>query len=1004
MNTQTLRLTKLLFCLFFSCAANLLYAQPNVTGTVTSSEGEPLSGVSVGVKGTTVGTITSENGSFTLNVLNLNSMLTFSEVGFVTQDVPLNGRRSVSVVLAAASKELDQVVLVGYGTQRRANVTGAVATLDLKDVRSQPVTQTSQALQGRLAGVTVTQNFGLPGNDAGTIRIRGLGTFGSKDPLVLIDGVAGSINDINPNDIESLSVLKDASSASIYGSRAANGVILVTTKRGKKGDALSLTYNGMVSSQQPTDLPEIVDGLTHMLLRNEEDLNAGRSTVTFNDIAIQKYKDSVGFEPYFNTDWYAAAMKKRAIMHSHNLTFRGGSEKITSLISLSYLNQDALVENTGFKRLSLRFNNNFQASRRLNFALDGFLRREETDNPQEGIESIFRMMYEIPPIYPAVWSDGMLGEGWNGNNPLGAITSGARSKTVGNRLQLNLKANYSVFNWLKVEIAYAPKYLSSNNATNLIQYTYKRLDGVTIDKAPRGLNRLSNSNSRTVENFYQGLLRYNKNFGRHSTAAIVGYENLDYRSDNFSASRQNFPLPDYQVLSAGDENFKDNNGGASEWALASYFGRVNYLFDNKYLFEASLRRDGSSRFRRDHRWGYFPSFSLGWRVSEENFFKNIKLVNNLKFRASWGQLGNQEIGDYPYMGLVSLRQPYYFGGTVAFGAAQTVLPNTIVTWETATMLNAGIEFTMLRNRLSGSLDVYNKKTENILYNRDIPAIIGLSPSEQNIASMRNIGWDLVLGWSEKLRKVDYGVDFVLSDVKNRVISLNGKPIYGRNVTLENEEYQAFYGYEAIGIYRTAEDLAKYPTSNSNVKVGDLIFKDQNGDGKIDGTNDRVIIGSSIPRLTYGATFKLGYNNFDFSVFLQGVVKKDLYYMNQDIQYGGTYETYQLDRVNPTDQKSVETGTWPRLGGNSANNETNSFYLFNAAYLRCKNAVLSYNVPASLLKRVNSNSVRVYVSATNLFTIDKLPINTLDPEAPSGTSGANFYPNIKSYTLGLDVRF
>jgi TonB-linked SusC/RagA family outer membrane protein len=809
-------------------------------------------------------------------------------------------------------------------------------------------------------------------------------------------------------------VLKDAASSSIYGSRAANGVIIITTKRGSTKESMSVTYNGRYSSQMPTRLPELVDGATFMVLKNEGERNNGRSNI-YTDVNIQEYKDNVGKEPYFDTNWFDQAMKSHANEYQNNLTIRGGSEKLAALVSLSDLKQDALVENADYTRRTLRFNTDYKASNKLSFAMDGSLYTETAKRPTapgggtgNPVTELFRMMTEIPAIYPAIWSDGTIGEGWNGDNPLGYIQQGGSNKSTSTRVVLNIMADYKFTDWLNAEIRYNPKYYSTYGTSATKQYTFKRIDGST-DIRPSGLNGLGNSYNRTLENNYRSLLKFNKTFGNHTTSAIAGFEATDNKYENFSASRQNFLLPQYEVLDGGDENYMNNGGNATEFALVSYFGRVNYSFKDKYLFEANLRYDGSSRFASEKRWGTFPSFSAGWRITEEEFMKNMTFLSNLKIRASWGKLGNQNIGNYPYLGVVSINQPYYFGKTVVQGAAQTVLPNANVTWETTTDLNFGLDFGFFNNRLSGSLDVYNRTTKDILYKRDIPSIVGLSPSEQNIAEVENKGWDLQLSWDDKIGRFDYGVDFVVSDVRNKVLDLNGKPQYGRNIIFENEEYQAFYGYECIGIYRSQEDLDKYPAINTNVKIGDLIYKDISGpngepDGVIDANNDKIIIGSNIPRYNFGVTFNFAYKGFDMNLFFQGVGKKDLYYLAKGPAYGGNYFNYQLGRLIPDDPSTYQTADWPRIGGASANEEDNNFYLYDAAYIRCKSAVLGYTIPSAITKKISLQGVRLYVSGQNLFTIDNLKINTIDPEAPSSSTGQSYYPNTKVIAFGLDVKF
>jgi TonB-linked SusC/RagA family outer membrane protein len=974
-----------------------------ITGVVTDgSTGGPLVGVNVTIEGTTIGVMSGLDGKYVIEAEKNDGVMVFSFIGFVSQRVNIQGKTEINVTLISDVKALEEVVVVGYGTQKKVNLTGSVSSISSVQLTDIPITQTTMALQGKMAGVTITQNFGAPGSDGGTIRIRGIGTLGQNDPLVLVDGVEGTMNDINPNDIENISVLKDAASASIYGSRAANGVILIKTKRGNKNAAMSITYNGMIAIQVPTDLPKLVDGPTYMMLKNENERNSGRTNL-YSDAYISTYKENIGIEPYFNTDWFKFAMKPSAVEQQHSLTVSGGSDMITSLVSVSYLDQDALIENAGLKRWSLRFNNTLRATNKLSFTLDGFLRREDNMTPSQSISSLFQMMCEIPPLYPGIWADGSYGEGWNGSNPLGFMQKGGSSISVSSRLQLNIRANYEIFKWLNLDLGYAPKYLTTNSKVSVKQYTYKKLDGSTGIK-PDGLNSLSNTNVHSLENFYQAILRFNKSFGQHTASALFGFESNDYRSDNFTASRQNFLLPQYEVLDVGDANYKNNSGSATEWALASFFGRVNYSLADRYLFEANLRYDGSSRFAEAKRWGMFPSFSAGWRIKQESFMTNIDFISDLKIRASWGQLGNQNIANYPYLGVINISQPYYFGKTVVSGAAQTVLANKNVAWETTTILDGGIDFGLFNNRLTGSLDIYKKNTINILYVRDIPAVIGLTASEQNIAKVQNIGWDLQFGWKDDIKDFKYGVDIVVSDVKNKVLDLFGKPQYGRNVIFENQEYQAFYGYECIGIYRSQEDLDKYPRLNSNYKLGDLIFKDLNNDGKIDPTNDKKIIGSNIPRFNFGTTLSFGYKNFDLSVFFQGVGKKNIYFSTRQAGYSGSYYDYQLGRLIPDDPTTYQTATWIRVSDDNVTPEDNSFFLFNAAYLRCKNLIVGYSIPKQILKKLNIAGARFYISGQNLVTWDKLKINFIDPEAPSSASGAMYYPNTKTFAFGVDLKF
>mgnify|MGYP000364761672 CR=1 FL=1 len=1012
----TIVLPLLFVCFFLSFHQNMFAQSATITGKVSGDDGAGLEGVSVTVTGSSVGTVTGKDGAYSISVPSSATSLSFAHVGLIEQQVNISGRTVIDVRLTADAAGLDQVVVVGYATQRKATLTGAVSVLNKEALTNRPVTQISQALQGQMAGVTVTQNFGLPGSDGGTVRIRGIGTLGNNDALVLIDGIPGGLNDVNQNDIESLSVLKDAAAAAIYGSRGANGVILITTKRGKKNQPMSIEYNGFVTAQQPTYIPEMVKGYDYMILRNEEARNSGQAGPYSQDF-INEYQEKVGTEPWFNTNWVDFSTKSNALQHSHNLQFTGGSEKLSTMLSLGYLKQDGLMENSEFKRTQVRFNNNLQASDRLSFSLDAYLNRETgvapNGNGNGGANALFRQMYEIPAIFPVLWADGQFGEGWQGANPYAFIVAGGLNTTNNTRVQLQFKGNYKIFDWLSAELVYAPKYLSGFSEAKVKKYDFKRIDG-SIGRWPQENNRVTMGSGRTVENNYRAILRLNKNFGRHNIGALAGIESIDNYSEGFFASRQNYLLQDYMVLNSGDPATRDNGTNTNtptEWWLFSQFGRLTYSFDEKYLFEADFRYDGSSRFSsKTKQYGFFPSFSAAWRISEESFLKNSSFISNLKLRMSWGQLGNQELQgqnpNYAYMSLIDLNQPYYFGGVPVTGAAQTIIANELLTWETSTSMNAALEFGFLNNRLNGQVDLYKRNTKDILYDRDIPAIVGLSAAPQNIAEVQNVGWEFVLGWNDRINDFRYSADLVLSDVQNKVIDLKDKPVYGRNALLEGEEFQAFYGYEVIGIYRSDKDLDDFPKLNNNVKLGDLIYKDQNGDGTIDAVNDRKVIGSNIPRMTYGLTLTAGYKNFDLSIFLQGVGKKNFYFIATDAGSGGNYASYQMGRFIPDDPSTHASAAYPRLVTQSANPNLvdNSFYLMDAAYLRCKNVALSYKLPAKLLQRMKIKDIKIFVTGTNLFTIDDLAIDFVDPESPTTSTGASFAPNAKMYSLGLNVRF
>ncbi|GAB3910110.1 TonB-dependent receptor [Larkinella knui] len=969
-----------------------------ISGTVTDESGGGLPGVSVVLKGTTRGTTTDGKGFYQLGVPDEKAVLVFSFVGYIPQEVTVGNRNNVSVKLENDTKSLSEVVVVGYGTQKKVNLTGAVSSVSSEELVRRPVGQTSAALQGMMPGVTVTQRSGRPGADGGSIRIRGVGTLGNSDPLILIDGIEGSMNSIDPNLIESVSVLKDAASSSIYGSRAANGVILITTKRAK-GGRISVNYNNYIGWQTPTNLPKMANAIDHMLLTNEAYVNVGRSPL-YSDDLIQKYRTegASNRDLYPDTDWQKEVLTGSGLQQSHFVSINGGSEKIRFLTSVGYFDQKGIIENSTFRRYTLRNNADIQLSKKFSARIDLQLVAATTVEPGRGAEEVFHWMNRIPANQIGINSNGTWGDGWNGDNPIAMSRDGGTKKNNSPYAFLNAALVYKPTSYLTAEVAYAPKYaLSIDKNFNKAIQAYKP-NGALSFLAP-AKSTLTEADSRSLYTTLRGTLTFDKAYGDHGLKVLAGFSREDFRNDNTSAYREGFLLPDYQVLNAGAADIQRTTGGASEWALQSAFGRINYDYKQKYLLEANARYDGSSRFAKGRKYGFFPSVSAGWRISQESFMLPLtNVVNELKLRGSWGRLGNQLIGNYPFMSSLQFGS-YALNKQIVNVVALNTLANADISWETTEMTDIGLDMTLFSN-LSITADYFSKRTKDILLTLDIPAIIGLGAPSQNAGVVDNKGWELGINYKGAVRSFRYDVGFNISDVKNTVVDLKGVNLTGLVANREGYAFNSLYGLESEGFFQTADEVAAHAQQFGVIKPGDIKYKDQNGDGIIN-NDDNVVFGSTIPRFTYGTTLNGYYKGFSLNIVLQGVGKADGYLNEQGIMpffLGGTVQEQHKDHWTP----ETPNATFPRLAFSESNNEKNSsFWMRNAAYLRLKNIQIGYTLPTTLTQRAGINNARIFANGQNLLTWDKF-WDGYDVESPVGTGRS--YPQVKMVSVGIDVSF
>jgi TonB-linked SusC/RagA family outer membrane protein len=973
----------------------------NITGRVTSQEDqEGLPGVNVIEKGTSNGTVTDVQGQYSFEVSE-GATLVFSSVGYTSEEVEVGNRSVVDLVMRVDIQRLDELVVVGYGTQKRANLTGSVALIETEDLSSRPFASTSNALQGVTPGVTVTTSSGAPGS-SGTIRIRGIGTLNNANPLVLIDGVEGDLNVIDPSMIESIIVLKDAASSAIYGSRAANGVILVTTKRAK-GNQLKVSYNAYTGFQSPTNLPNKVNAIDHMEMINLAHTNSGAAPL-YTQNFIDEYRQNMHQNPdqYPNTDWQKEVLTGSGVMHNHNVAINAGGERFRFLTSLGYLDQKGIIEVSRYERYTLRNNADIRFNDQLNMKFDVQLVRRNTTAPGGGLSEVFLQMNRIPAVQPGRYSNGLFGEGWNGNNPIAfASQEGGSQEEEHTSLLGSFVINYQPVKWLNAELLAAPKYneLYNDNYNKAIN-TYQ-LDGSPLFTRPEK-STLANRSIRSLYGNYYASLTANQRFDLHEVKLLAGSSLETFNTRNFRAFRDDFIFPQYRVIDAGSQENMQASGTASEWALQSFFGRFNYDFDSRYLLEVNARYDGSSRFAKGRKYGFFPSVSAGWRISGESFMEEINnTIGNLMLRASWGRLGNQNIGTYPFASTLSLGS-YTMGGQVVSFAALNDMSNQLISWETSEMTNIGVDV-LLFNNVMVNFDWYDKITSDILLQLDIPMTIGLGAPTQNAGKVRNRGWEIGLNYKGEAGEFTYGVDLNLSDVKNEVLDLRGVSQSGLVVSREGYPINSIYALQANGYFQSQNEIDEHAAQIGVLAPGDIRYINQNPEvDNIINADDYVIIGSTIPRYTYGLNLNSSYRNFTFNAFIQGVGKADGYLYGRAIQpfFSGAsaYEVHK-DYWTPDNR----TAAFPRLTwGDSGNNyQHSSFWMKDASYLRLKNIQVGYNLPARLVNNLNMENVRFYINGQNILTLDKF-WDGFDVETPVGT-GTN-YPQVKIFSLGVDVRF
>lgn len=978
MRTVVSTATKLLLTgLFLCCTWLSMYAQNTIRGTVTDENGEPIIGASIAlVEDATKGTIADQNGNFSL-VASPGNTLRVSSIGFKTIDIKVGNQDVINIVLENDIDLLEDAVVIGYGTARKADLTGSTSSLTGERIKNTSSPQLSTQLQGQMAGVQVTRSTGDAGSGA-TIRVRGITTMSTNDPLVIIDGIPGSLGDVVSEDVQDIQVLKDAASAAIYGSRAAAGVILVTTKRAKSKD-FHLNYNFEYGIDTPTTRPEFVNAVEWMDGANEMKFNDGSGN-RYSDYAkdfLDSYLANHEKDPdnYPNTNWDSYLRKNWGHQrHSFNLT--GGTEKLKTNVSLNYFKSDDILEKARYDKYNIRTANDYQINDWIHASADIALIYSKNDTPSGSVNSYIQKA----PIYACYWADGELADAKDGDNPyaetlLHGHNLGENFKMTG-KIQLDL----TPVKGLTITAAAAPNFSFYKGKSHSKFYKMRRLDGSYVSSAKTSVSESRNDSRSLTMQFYAN---YKLLLGNHSFGAMAGYEDYTYMWENNGSSRNNYTLDNYPYLNLGPADYQFNSGNAGHNAYRSGFGRLMYSFANRYLLQANFRADGSSRFAKSNRWGYFPSFSAGWVISEEPFFNNQGFMNFLKLRASWGKLGNERIGsEFPYQALLTFstnpRIPNNKTGVndIAQTAAQITYAVNDISWETTTTYGAGVDMSMFNSRLRLSYDWYYKKTEDMLLTIGFPSYFGYNAPENNAADMFTKGWDFELSWNDQIGDFSYGASFNLSDYRSRMGYMADKQSFsGNTITEEGSYFQEWYLYQSKGIILNeaamTENGQKIPVLTANDKPGCIRYEDIDGDGKITASNDRVRSGNSLPELLYGGSIWASWKGFDFNLTFQGIGHQNAYWSWGSQPY--LYTAYACPKILLDSHWSTDNSDevnakvkYPMITTNTSNvYAASTFYLFNGAYCRVKNITLGYTIPQNITRKISLNKVRFYVAANDL---------------------------------------
>jgi len=1019
--------------------------QSEIKGTVLDEAGAPLPGCSIIIKGTQIGTDTDFNGNFSINA-NENDILVISYLGYLTKEIQVGKQTNIKVSLSLDVSNLDEVVVVGFGTKKKANVTGATSSVDMGDIlANRPVTNTLQAIQGTVPGLQITSNSGQPGEQGLGFNIRGTTSINGGSPLVLVNNVPVSIEDVNPQDVESVTVLKDAAASSIYGARAAFGVILITTKKGVKNQSIKLNYSSTFSFSTPEDIPEKASTYDFIHALNDWGTNpffTGQDIPTWIGFLEENktnpnqypngYAEYNGLRyPLVDTDLIGAFLNNSGVTQIHNVNFSGGTAKSSYRVSAGFSDEDGIIvtDNDSYKKYNLNANLNTELTSKLNSSTSIFYRNSERSDAIGSFQDAIRFNPYTPADGNHVFDDG---REVPYQTPANMERLGVAPVTLTDNIRLFQKLDFTPIKDLTITGEYTFEKGNTDVISGNNQVLTVNPDRFVINPVNPENTFYRKQNSKFIYNALNIYAKYNKSIGDHNITVLGGMNKENRENEWMWAKKTNLISVDLPSLSGATGDLTGDDG-FGEWSVMGYFGRLNYNYKDKYMLEVNGRYDGSSRFPEDDRFGFFPSFSTGWNVTEEKFMENINVISLLKVRASWGTIGNQNTSSlYPAIPGMGVQNASWINPNTGFRYVSLGLPPLVsssFTWEEVQTTNFGLDARLLNSRLTTSFDIYTRKTLDMLApGAELPAVLGASAPYQNVADLESKGWELEISWKDKVNDFSYNVGFTLSDGKSKVTKFDNPAgllsqyYIGRN-------FGEIWGYVTDGYY-TVDDFVE-GTLNENLtggtlkdgipaykgrnpNPGDVKFKDLNDDGEIfSGNNtledpgDRKIIGNSTRRYQYGIFGNASYKNFDLSFLLNGVGKRDVYNSTAmrfpyTHEFGVVYK-HQLDYWTPENTDAFFPRNYALGGVNyGLNRTTQTKYLLDGSYLRIKNITLGYNMPSSILEKVKIDRLRFYVAGENLLSFDNLPdgINTeLTDKGDGGT-----YPYLRSFSVGLNLTF
>ncbi|NME72557.1 SusC/RagA family TonB-linked outer membrane protein [Flammeovirga aprica] len=1015
--TKYVRSINLLLVLFFLSSFGSAQTL-NVQGIVTDKSKTPIPGISIQLKGTTVGTVTDAGGKYNLVVDGDSPILIFSFIGMKTQEIKVDGRTNINIAMADDIVNLEELVVVGYGVQRKSDITGSVASIKSEELQMSLSPNIDQALQGRAAGVTVTSNSGSPGASS-TVRIRGVGTVNNADPLYIVDGVPlGNINSLNMQDVESMEILKDASATAIYGSRGANGVILIKTKSGSNSK-MTFSYSGRLGTQSMSNKIDLVNAQQYAILRNK-----ARAT----DYANSPSQDWTPIPDLANpealgegTDWQDAVFRD-AILQDHQLSVSGGSDKSTYYISLNAMEQEGIVKGTDYKRITFRVNNTYKLNERFNLGHNiNFGYTDRNTIPESGHGNVAKQKIltnaighePVTPIYDPTNPDSKYGYtklGGNYGNPVARID--LNNNTTGTyNISGNVYAEYKAKKYFTLRTSYGLNLGFSENYNFTPAYKISPLQFENVSS-------LQKSNTTNVNHTWTNTANYTRDFGNHKLTGLLGHEVQTSAYKFVRSGIKEIPANIKQPsLEAGNKATATVSDNITESALVSFFGRVNYNYDDRYLMTINFRADGSSKFGPGNRWGYFPSIAGGWNAHNEKFFPDTDVISRLKITAGWGEIGNQSFADYRYYSMISGGQYYYFSNKLVAGAAPLMLGNENLKWETTKSSNVAINIGLFNDMLTLGAEYFEKNTTDMLMQLPIPQYAGIRQSPwSNAGNLRNTGWEFTLDHRRDVNEnFSYGINGNISFIKNEVLSLGtesgfieqgqfqGFPLLTR--TEVGRSIGEFYLLDMEGIFQNEEEVAN--SAQSNAQPGDVRFADVNGDGKID-DNDRTFVGSALPNFTYAFSLNVAYKQLSLTAFFQGVSGNKIF--NSPRYFNDRSGPYGISTrmLNAWDGEG-STNEIPRLTEKDveSNLRASDYFLESGTYLRLKNLEVAYTLSNKLCKKAGIQSLRIFLSGQNLWTLTDY--SGMDPEIGIENGDVlafgidrGMYPQARVYSIGLNL--